>query len=148
MPLDPTKPFAIRTLVAAVKAGQTLVIFPEGRLTVTGSLMKIYDGAGLIADKTAATIVPVRIEGPESTIFSRLTPQQARRRWFPKFTLTALEPTHLSIHNELKGRKRREAAGAHCLLVPAGGLRRHARAARYAGGARAPAAGCARWSLR
>lgn len=112
MPLDPTKPFAIRTLVAAVKAGQTLVIFPEGRLTVTGSLMKIYDGAGLIADKTAATIVPVRIEGPESTIFSRLTPQQARRRWFPKFTLTALEPTHLSIHNELKGRKRREAAGA------------------------------------
>lgn len=112
MPLDPTKPFAIRTLVAAVKSGKALVIFPEGRLTVTGSLMKIYDGAGLIADKTAATIIPVRIEGPESTIFSRLTPQQARRRWFPKVTLTILEPTQLSIHNELKGRKRREAAGA------------------------------------
>jgi len=112
VPLDPAKPLGARTLVNAVKAGDPLVIFPEGRLTVTGSLMKVYDGAGLIAEKSAAMIVPVRIEGPEATIFSRLSREQVRRRWFPKFTLTILEPTRLEVADELKGKARRQAAGA------------------------------------
>ena len=83
MPLDPTRPLATRTLINAVKAGETLIIFPEGRLTVTGSLMKVYDGAGLIADKSAAMVVPVKIEGLERTAFSRLSRRQVRRRWWP-----------------------------------------------------------------
>ena len=52
--LEPTKPLAARTLVDAVKAGETIVIFPEGRITVTGSLMKAYDGAAMIADRADA----------------------------------------------------------------------------------------------
>ena len=73
MPLDPTKPMATRTLINAVKSGETLIIFPEGRLTVTGSLMKVYDGAGLIADKSDAMVVPVHIEASTRTPFSRLS---------------------------------------------------------------------------
>ena len=112
MPLDPTRPMATRTLINAVKAGETLIIFPEGRLTVTGSLMKVYDGAGLIADKSDAMVVPVRIDGLEATPFSRLSPEQVRRRWFPKVRVTVLEPVKLAVDPELKGKNRRHAAGA------------------------------------
>ncbi|WP_026607120.1 acyl-[ACP]--phospholipid O-acyltransferase [Methylocapsa acidiphila] len=110
--LDPTRPLGARDLVHAVKAGESLVIFPEGRITVTGALMKVYDGAGLIADKSGAAIVPVRIDGLESTIFSQLDKAKVRRRWFPKVTITALPPTRLEIDPELKGKARRQAAGA------------------------------------
>jgi acyl-[acyl-carrier-protein]-phospholipid O-acyltransferase/long-chain-fatty-acid--[acyl-carrier-protein] ligase len=112
MPLDPTKPLAVRTLINAVKDGEPLIIFPEGRLTVTGSLMKVYDGAGLIADKTDAYVVPVRLAGLECTPFTRLSRAQVRRRWFPKVTVTVLEPVKLTIDPVLKGRHRRQAAGA------------------------------------
>jgi acyl-[acyl-carrier-protein]-phospholipid O-acyltransferase/long-chain-fatty-acid--[acyl-carrier-protein] ligase len=112
MALDPLKPFSLRAIINAVRDGNTLVIFPEGRITVTGSLMKVYDGAAMIADKADVMVVPVRIDGPEATIFSRLKSSQVRRRWFPKITVTVLEPVHLKIDPELKGRKRRQAAGA------------------------------------
>jgi acyl-[acyl-carrier-protein]-phospholipid O-acyltransferase/long-chain-fatty-acid--[acyl-carrier-protein] ligase len=112
MALDPLKPMALRTIINAVREGNMLVIFPEGRITVTGSLMKIYDGAAMIADKSDAMVVPVRIDGPERTIFSRLRSTQVRRRWFPKITVTILEPVKLNVDPQLKGRKRRIAAGA------------------------------------
>jgi acyl-[acyl-carrier-protein]-phospholipid O-acyltransferase/long-chain-fatty-acid--[acyl-carrier-protein] ligase len=112
MPLDPTSPMGTRTLINAVKAGSPLVIFPEGRLTVTGSLMKVYDGAGLIADKTRAMVVPVRLEGLQYTQFTRLRGTQVRKRWFPKIVVTALPPVALIVDEKLKGKHRRQAAGA------------------------------------
>jgi acyl-[acyl-carrier-protein]-phospholipid O-acyltransferase / long-chain-fatty-acid--[acyl-carrier-protein] ligase len=112
MALDPLKPLALRTIINAVREGNMLVIFPEGRITVTGSLMKIYDGAAMIADKSEAMVVPVHIDGPQSTMFSRLTRSQVRRRLFPKITVTILEPLKLKLDPELKGRRRRQAAGA------------------------------------
>src|SRR5262252_7011256 len=112
MPLDPTKPLATRTLIQAVRNGDTLVIFPEGRITVTGRLMKVYDGAALIAEKSGAMVVPVRIEGLEATLFSRLGRRQVRRRWFPKVKVTVLEPVRLAVDDRLAGKARRQAAGA------------------------------------
>ena len=111
-PLDPMRPLATRSLINLVREGKPLVIFPEGRLTVTGSLMKVYDGAGLIADKSGADVLPVRIEGLEATAFSRLTHVQVRRRWLPKVRVTILEPIKLTVGEDLKGKARRRAAGA------------------------------------
>ncbi|TBW41247.1 acyl-[ACP]--phospholipid O-acyltransferase [Siculibacillus lacustris] len=111
LPLDPTKPMATRTLIHAVESGDPLVIFPEGRLTVTGSLMKVYDGAGLVALKSDAQVVPVRLEGLEQTPFTRLDPSQIRRRLFPKVRVTILPAQRLAVDPALTGRARRRAAG-------------------------------------
>jgi acyl-[acyl-carrier-protein]-phospholipid O-acyltransferase/long-chain-fatty-acid--[acyl-carrier-protein] ligase len=118
IPLDPLKPMATRSLINAVKAGETLVIFPEGRLMVTSSLMKVYDGAALIADKSDAMVVPVRIDGLEATPFSRLSKNQVRRRWLPKVIVTVLEPVKLAVDPALKGKasppcRRRRALRHH-----------------------------------
>ncbi|MGO8020005.1 1-acyl-sn-glycerol-3-phosphate acyltransferase, partial [Rhizobium leguminosarum] len=63
--LDPTKPMATRSLIKVVKDGNPIGILPEGRLTVTGTLMKVYDGAAMVADKTGSMVVPVKIDGLE-----------------------------------------------------------------------------------
>ena len=92
-PMDPTRPMATKSLVKALRDGRQCVIFPEGRLNVTGgALMKIYDGPALIADKGEAMVLPVRIDGVEFTPFSRLASRRRllRRRWFPKVTITLL----------------------------------------------------------
>ncbi len=108
LPIDPTNPLAAKKLVQAVKDGQPCVIFPEGRITVTGSLMKVYEGPGAIADMADATILPLRISGAKYSVFSRLQ-GKVRLRWFPKITMTILEPRHVEVANGLRGRKRRDA---------------------------------------
>ena len=110
--LDPTRPLAARALTHAVADGEPIVIFPEGRITVTGGLMKVYDGAAMIADKADAVIVPVRIDGAERSPFSYLRRTQTRKAWFPKITVTILPPRKLAVDPALKGRARRLAAGA------------------------------------
>jgi len=110
--VDPTRPLGMRSLINHVKDGETLVIFPEGRLTVTGGLMKVYDGTAMIADKADAVVVPVRIDGPERSPFGYMTNSQTKKVWFPKTTVTILPPVKLDVDPDLKGRKRRQTAGA------------------------------------
>ena len=109
-PLDPTNPYSVKGLIEEVRKGKQCVIFPEGRLTETGALMKIYEGPGMIADKAGAKLVPVRLDGVQFAPTSRLR-GKLPRRLFPKITLTILEPVEFSIPDEIKGRARRRAAG-------------------------------------
>ncbi|UXN06727.1 acyl-[ACP]--phospholipid O-acyltransferase [Bartonella sp. HY761] len=110
-PMDPTRPLAARSLIRAVKNGSPLVIFPEGRITVTGSLMKVYDGAAMVADRTNAKVVPIKIDGLERTFFSRLSGIAVRRQFFPKVRVTITAPVELELDPKLKSRARRHAAG-------------------------------------
>jgi acyl-[acyl-carrier-protein]-phospholipid O-acyltransferase / long-chain-fatty-acid--[acyl-carrier-protein] ligase len=109
-PLNPMNPLSTKSLIKYVKEDRRAVIFPEGRITVTGSLMKIYQGPGLIADKSEAMVLPVRIEGAQYTPFSRLK-GRVRLRWFPQISLTVLPPRRLMVDATLPARERRARAG-------------------------------------
>ena len=71
MPIDPTNPLSLRGMIRAVEGGAACIIFPEGRITTTGSLMKVYEGPAVITERAKASLIPVRIEGVERTPFSR-----------------------------------------------------------------------------
>jgi len=109
-PVDPTNPMAAKAMVKAVREGRTLVIFPEGRITVTGALMKVFDGPGMVADKADAPVIPVRIDGAQFTPFSRLR-GKVRLRPFPRIALTVLPPRRFAVEGDT-ARARRAAAGA------------------------------------
>ena len=95
-------------MIRAVEAGSACVIFPEGRITTTGALMKVYEGPAVIAERTGAALVPVRIEGAEYSPFSRLG-GKVRQRWFPKIRIRILPAERLAAPEGVVGRKRRVA---------------------------------------
>lgn len=117
-PVDPANPFAAKAMIKAVKSGRRLVIFPEGRITTTGALMKIYEGAGMVADKAGATLVPIRIDGLQFTPFSRMR-GKLRLRWFPRLSITVLPPIAIAVEPGLRGRRHRQAVGTalHDIMV-------------------------------
>jgi len=109
-PMDPTQPLSLKALIHHLHGNTRTVIFPEGRITVTGSLMKIYDGTGMVADKSGASILPVRIHGAEYSHFSRLR-NIVRLRLFPKITIQILPHTIIEANPEIRGKSRRKYCG-------------------------------------
>lgn len=105
--IDPTNPLALKTLIRTLKKGRKIVIFPEGRISVTGSLMKVYDGPGIIAHLAQAKVLPVRIDGAQYSLLSKMH-GKLKLRPFPRITLTFLEPVKVSAPSEMKGTELRE----------------------------------------
>ncbi len=109
-PMDPTHPISLKDLIHYLENDSKTVIFPEGRISVTGSLMKVYDGTGMVADKSKAAVLPVRISGAQYTHFSKLH-RIVRLRLFPKITIQILPPETISAPETLRGKARRTYCG-------------------------------------
>ena len=107
-PLNPTNPMSMRALIGKIKNGQKVMIFPEGRITITGGLMKIYEGAGMIAYKTGARVVPLRINGANFSKFSYLK-NKIKTKWFPSIEMTFLKPKKMTVDSSLPKRQQRHA---------------------------------------
>jgi acyl-[acyl-carrier-protein]-phospholipid O-acyltransferase / long-chain-fatty-acid--[acyl-carrier-protein] ligase len=110
VPIDPLRPMSMKRILSKVAEGCPVVIFPEGRITVTGSLMKVYDGAAMMALRSGAWLVPVRLDGPSQTPFSYLKGLYPLR-WFPKIRLSVLDPIRIPVPEGLTARERRRFAG-------------------------------------
>lgn len=89
--IDPLAPMSMKSLMTDVKKGAKIVIFPEGRITTSGGIMKAYEGTGRIIEKTGATLLPVHITGAKYSKFGRLG-KKLCTRFFPKITITFLPP--------------------------------------------------------
>ncbi len=94
--VDPTSPLAMKRVVELIKSGRPVMIFPEGRLTITGTLMKVYDGPAFAALKTGATVVPVRIDGAGRSRFTRLSGNHPRQ-FFPKITISVQDSRKVEV---------------------------------------------------
>ncbi|MCH8163964.1 MAG: 1-acyl-sn-glycerol-3-phosphate acyltransferase, partial [Proteobacteria bacterium] len=105
--MDPANPLSVKSMVKFLSQNKKAVIFPEGRVTTTGSLMKIYEGPGLIADKSGATVLPIAIDGAKFTPFSYLE-KQGHIVWFPRIKLTILSPVKFDADDEIHGHDRRK----------------------------------------
>ncbi|CDH47499.1 AMP-binding protein [Candidatus Contendibacter odensensis] len=107
--IDPTNPLYLKILIQHLKAGERVAVFPEGRISVTGALMKIYEGPALAADKADAALLPVYIEGAQYSLLSRLGGKM-RRQMLPHIRLTLLPPRRLTAIAG-NGRARRQYLG-------------------------------------
>ena len=108
--VDSASPLAIKQIVKLVETGLPVVIFPEGRITKTGSLMKVYDGAAFVAAKTGATIVPVRIDGAARSYFGRLAGVYPRKL-FPRVHIAIQPRRHIPMPDLPSAKLRRRRAG-------------------------------------
>lgn len=89
--IDPSQSMSMKRLLTDLKDNMRVVIFPEGRITTSGGVMKIYDGTAMIANKTGAAILPIHIEGTQYSTLSRLG-GKLRQRLFPQITVTFYPP--------------------------------------------------------
>lgn len=91
----------LKHLISKVNSGRLCVMFPEGRMTLNGGIMKIYEGAGLLADKTDSPVIPIWINGLQYCHFSR-TRGRLPHRYFPKVKIVVDAPRPLKLKSELR----------------------------------------------
>ena len=83
-PIDTASPYSLKHMADFLKNNGRLVLFPEGRLSRTGSLMKIPNGAGFLLHETHARVITAYLRGANRL---PLCPHPGWRRWFPHVTV-------------------------------------------------------------
>ncbi|MGA2180517.1 MAG: AMP-binding protein [Verrucomicrobiota bacterium] len=83
LPIDTSSPYAVKHMAEFLEGGGRLVLFAEGRLSRTGTLMKLFDGTGFLIFKTRAKVITAYLRGAGCLPFS---PNPGWKKCFPKVT--------------------------------------------------------------
>ena len=83
-PIDTASPYSVKRMAEFLQDGGRLVLFAEGRLSRTGSLMKLFDGTGFLIFKTKAKVITAYLRGAGHLPYS---PNPGSKKCFPKVTL-------------------------------------------------------------
>jgi len=105
-PIDPLSPYAAKHMAEYLQTGGRLVLFPEGRISDTGSLMKLFDGTGFLLHKTGAKVITAYLRGAHRLPFSR---NRDDKKWFPRVSLhfsPALTPPRIENTSTAEARDR------------------------------------------
>lgn len=105
-PMEPTDSKSLVNLIKAIKQGRRCVIYPEGALTFTGNLMKIYDGTATMIDQSKAGVQSFVINGANQFPTS-LNDYKSQIRWFSSARI-AISPLEHWSTGPLKGRNKRQ----------------------------------------
>ena len=69
-PIDTNSPYAVKRMAEFLAGNGRLVLFAEGRLSRTGTLMKLFDGTGFLLHKTRAKVITCHLRGAHRLPFS------------------------------------------------------------------------------
>ena len=86
------KEAAFERAASALRAGEIVGIFPEGRLTESGDMGPFRPGLERMLRETPVPVVPMALRGLWGSFFSRSHQGRAMRRWrgmFSRITLVA-----------------------------------------------------------
>jgi len=82
-PIDTLSPYAAKHMAEYLAGNGRLVLFAEGRLSRTGTLMKLFDGTGFLLHKSDAKVITCYLRGAHRLLFS---PNRDQKKFFPKVT--------------------------------------------------------------
>jgi acyl-[acyl-carrier-protein]-phospholipid O-acyltransferase/long-chain-fatty-acid--[acyl-carrier-protein] ligase len=83
-PIDTNSPYAVKRMAEFLQSGGRLVLFAEGRITLTGSLMKIFDGTGFLLFKTHAKVITAYLRGANRVPWVR---HKSWTQWLPEVSV-------------------------------------------------------------
>jgi acyl-[acyl-carrier-protein]-phospholipid O-acyltransferase/long-chain-fatty-acid--[acyl-carrier-protein] ligase len=83
-PVDNTSSFAVRGMAEHLEKGGKLVLFPEGRISNTTQLMRIYDGTAFLVHRTGAKVVTCYLRNAVRVKWVR---HKGWTQWFPRVSV-------------------------------------------------------------
>jgi len=91
----------VKKVITLINNDRFCVMFPEGCMSDTCDIMKVYESPAVIADRTNSPLIPIWIAGAEYSPFSETGAHQPHRP-FPKIKVRIGDPEYIQIDDALR----------------------------------------------